>query len=94
MINHDDLSSKCNTQKGPKVADFAATLKQILDSIPKLACVIVAVWDYFHTRDMQRFFFLLALGYTANCSLPKLKVLAPKMVALARVVVELLDKVK
>ena len=34
-------------------------LKELSNGIPKAACVFVAVWDYIHTRDLQRFMLLL-----------------------------------
>ena len=95
MMNHGNSSSNYKTDEKAKSTDrFSAILKQILDSIPKLACVIVAVWDYFHTRDIERFVLLLAIGYTASYSLPKLKALAPRVVTLTKALAELLDKVK
>jgi hypothetical protein len=95
MMDPDDSSSKANTnQKIKALQGFSANLKQILDGIPKLACVIVAVWDYLHTRDIERFVLLLAIGHTASYSLPKLKALAPKVGTLAKAIAELLDKLK
>ena len=99
MMNQRDSSSKANTNQTPNhdtnlPQGFSATLKQILDGMPKLACAIVAVWDYFHTRDIERFVLLLAIGHTASYSLPKLKALAPKVGTLAKAIAALLDKVK
>ena len=92
MMDHGDSSSNDKTDE--KAKTFSANLKQIMDSIPKLACVIVAAWDYFHTRDIERFVLLLAIGHTASYSLPKLKTLAPRAGTLARTLAAWLDKVK
>lgn len=95
MMNRDDSSSNSKTDEKTKLRHaFSTNLKQILDEIPRLACVIVAVWDYFHTRDIERFVLLLAIGSTANYSLPKLKALAPRVVTLTRAIAAVLDKVK
>lgn len=95
MMNRDDSSSKDNTnQRTSLVHSFYANLKQILDGIPKLACVIVTVWDYFHTRDIERSVFFWRLATLLSYSLPKLKALAPRIGTLARAIAELLDKVK
>jgi hypothetical protein len=94
MMNRDDSSSNYSTSKKAKSADrFSANLKQILDGVIRLACVIAAMWDYFHYRDMERFVLFLTLGY-ANWSLPKLKTLAPKLLTLTKAIADLLDKLK
>jgi len=95
MMNPNDSSSNYSTNQDPQgTKGSSAILKQILDGLPRLACVIVAVWDYFHNRDIQRFVLLLTLGSAANWSLPKLKALAPRAGTLARAIAAWLDKVK
>ena len=95
MMNQRDSPSNYNTDE--KAKSFSANLKQIMDSALKLACVIVAAWDYFHNRDLQRFVLILMLGYiviphAANWSLPTLKALAPRAATLAKMIADLLDK--
>ncbi len=95
MTNQDDSSSEAITnQETNSCQNFSTILKQILDGIPRLACVIVAVVGYFHTWEIERFILLMAFGYTAHWSLPTLKALAPKVATLAKTIAELLDKLK
>ena len=94
MMNLHDSSSNYNTVDNAKMDRFSTIFKQIVDSLPRLVCMSVAVWDYFHSRDIQRFLLLLAIGSTASLSLPKLKALAPKAATFAGIIAELLGRVK
>lgn len=93
-MNQDDSSSHYKSHERTKLDNFSVILKQITESILKLACVIVAVWDYLHTRDIERFVLLLAIGHTASYSLPRLKAFAPKVRTLAKAIAAVLDKMK
>ncbi len=77
-----DTSSNKNDENGSRderisQRNTSICVKQFFDAMPKIACAVVAVWDYIHTRDIQRFSLLLAIGTTTD--LPRLKTLITKV---------------
>jgi len=56
---------------------YSPTFLLVLFGIQRVACVAVAVWDYFHTRDLTRFTMLLL---ASQIDLSKAKDLLTKVI--------------
>ena len=70
-----------STRQDPK-RHGSPYIEQIFAGLPKVASVIVAIWDFIHTKDIQRFSILLGIGYATAIPKPnltKLKALATKL---------------